>query len=42
MVDGIPVHVDSRAAVYVADSIIDFERSLWGRGLTIRPSYGGC
>lgn len=42
MVDGIPVRVDSPSAVYAADSIVDYVDSLWGKGLTIRPSRGGC
>jgi len=42
MIDGIPVRVDSPAAMYAAHSIVDYVDSLWGKGLTIRPSSGGC
>jgi len=42
MVDGIPVRVDPRVAVYAADSVVDYVYSLRGKGLTIRPSYGSC
>jgi Fe-S cluster assembly iron-binding protein IscA len=42
MVDGIPVRVDPQAAVFASESIVDYVDSLWGKGLTIRPSYGSC
>ena len=42
MVDGIPVRVDPRATHFVADSVVDYVDSLWGKGLTIRLSYGDC
>jgi Fe-S cluster assembly iron-binding protein IscA len=42
MIEGIPVRVDSPAAMYAANSIVDYVNSLWGKGLTIRPTSGGC
>jgi Fe-S cluster assembly iron-binding protein IscA len=42
MVDGIPVRVDPQAAAFAADSVVDYVDSLWGKGLTIRKSYGAC
>jgi Fe-S cluster assembly iron-binding protein IscA len=41
-VDGIEVRVDPQAAVFAAQSVVDYADSMWGKGLTIRPSYGSC
>ena len=40
-VDGIEVLVERRAAPFAAQSLIDFVDSMWGRGFSIRPTYGG-
>jgi Fe-S cluster assembly iron-binding protein IscA len=40
-VEGIDIMVDSRAAPYAIGSTVDYIDSMWGRGFTIRPAYGG-
>ena len=40
-VDGIEIRVERRAAPFAAQSLIDFVDSMWGRGFSIRPTYGG-
>jgi Fe-S cluster assembly iron-binding protein IscA len=41
-VEGIDILVDKRAAAYAADSTVDYVDSMWGKGFTIRPAYGGA
>ena len=33
--------VEPRAAAFADQSIIDYVDSVWGRGFSIRPIYGG-
>lgn len=33
--------VERRAAAFADQSIIDYVDSVWGRGFSIRPTYGG-
>jgi iron-sulfur cluster assembly protein len=40
-VEGIDILVDRRAAPYAVGSTVDYIDSMWGRGFTIRPAYGG-
>jgi Fe-S cluster assembly iron-binding protein IscA len=40
-VEGIDILVDQRAAAYAVDSTVDYVDSMWGKGFTIRPAYGG-
>jgi Fe-S cluster assembly iron-binding protein IscA len=39
--EGLEILVDKRAAPYVEGSVVDYVDSLWGKGFTIRPAYGG-
>jgi Fe-S cluster assembly iron-binding protein IscA len=41
-VDGLEVRVEKRAAGFVAQSVVDYIDSVWGRGFTIRPASGDC
>ena len=41
-VEGIDILVDKRAMPYANDSTVDYINSMWGRGFTIRPAYGGA
>ncbi|MCP4756100.1 MAG: hypothetical protein GY866_35000 [Proteobacteria bacterium] len=41
--NGIDIIYDEREEQYVADTIIDFEKSFFGKGFTVRSSaYGSC
>jgi len=40
-VEGIDILVDRRAAPYAFESTVDYIDSMWGKGFTIRPAYGG-
>jgi Fe-S cluster assembly iron-binding protein IscA len=40
-VEGIDILVDWRAAPYAGESTVDYIDSMWGKGFTIRPAYGG-
>ena len=40
-VDGIEVRVEKRAAGFADKSVVDYIDSVWGKGFTIRPAYGG-
>ena len=40
-VEGLEILVERRAALFAAQSMIDYVDSLWGRGFSIRPTYGG-
>ena len=39
--DGVDILVDKRAMPYAAESTVDYIDSMWGKGFTIRPAYGG-
>ena len=41
-VDGIDILVDKRAMPYAVVSTVDYIDSMWGKGFTIRPAYGGA
>ena len=41
-VDGIDILVDKRAMPYAVESTVDYIDSMWGKGFTIRPAYGGA
>jgi Fe-S cluster assembly iron-binding protein IscA len=41
-VEGIDILVDKRAVPYAVESTVDYIDSMWGRGFTIRPAYGGA
>ena len=41
-IEGIDILVDKRALPYAADSTVDYIDSLWGKGFTIQPAYGGA
>lgn len=41
-VEGIEILVDRRALPYAAQSTVDYIDSMWGKGFTIRPAYGGA
>jgi Fe-S cluster assembly iron-binding protein IscA len=40
-IEGVDILVDKRATLYAAESTVDYVDSMWGRGFTIRPAYGG-